>query len=172
MKSVLILIAVHSVAAQAPPTFPAQYSCKKTYTLNGTAYPSTSHIDSTNLQKVDQKATSKLVSFYANKTKYSQTSGWCSKLTIYDHFSGDPPMAAAYKFMGTEAVGGVECDKFGEDDQWAHHVVYFKKGTWLPVQVYDKQQEDTGMLNGMTHYLQCKEGKDASAYALTAQCFQ
>ena len=167
-----LLAALPAVTAQAQPTFPGQYSCHVTYTLNGTAYPSISHCDNTNQEKVDQKTTSKIVSFYGNSTKYSQTANWCSKLHIYDTYSCEPKMSAAYTFMGTETVGGVACDKFGEVDQWANHIVYFQKGTWIPVQVYDKMQEDTGMLNGMTHFSQCKEGKDFLAYALTAQCFE
>jgi hypothetical protein len=120
------------------PTFPAQYSCEQTYTLHGTAYPSTCDIDSTNLQKVDQKANSKIVWFYSNKVKYSLTANWCSVLPIYTAFTICPAMAAAYQCtcqmlrstkltpsactdMGTEVVGGVTCDKFGEVDQLANH---------------------------------------------------
>jgi hypothetical protein len=55
--------------------------------------------------------------------------------------------------------------------RYTDHIVYFKKGTWTPVQVYDKQQEQTGILGGLTHYSNCVEGKNATAYNVPASCF-
>ena len=169
--SALALLAPAVIDAQSQPTFPDQYSCASMYTLNGSKYGQVTHIDQTNQETAVQKIASSLVSFFANKTKYSISTSWCSALTIYGTFATDPPMSAAYQYIGSETVGGVECDKFGEDDQYADHIVYFKKGTWTPVQVYDKQQEQTGMLGGLTHYSNCVEGKNATAYDVPASCF-
>jgi hypothetical protein len=37
--------------------------------------------------------------------------------------TSDPPMTAAYKYLGNATVGGKACDKFGEIDQVVNHVI-------------------------------------------------
>jgi len=124
--SALALAAAPAVVdAQSQPTFPAQYSCASMYTLNGSTYGQVTHIDQTNQETAVEKIASSLVSFFANKTKYSISTSWCSALTIYGTFATDPPMSAAYQYIGSETVGGVECDKFGEDDQYVQAAVFF-----------------------------------------------
>ena len=72
-------------------------------------------------------------------------------------------MTAAYTYRGTKKVDSVDCAVFGEEDKWVDHLVYFKKDTWVPVAVYDKQQKIEGVTGGLTHYSDCKEGRDAAA---------
>ena len=64
-------------------------------------------------------------------------------------------MPAAYKYLGEAKIDGQMTDRFGEIDQYANHSVYFKKGSWEPVAVYDASQEKSGMKSGLSHYSKC-----------------
>ena len=63
-------------AAQAPPHFPAQYSCARSYTQAGTQYGEIVYVDATNQRKVQVSTGSRVVSFFHNKTSYSITDNW------------------------------------------------------------------------------------------------
>jgi hypothetical protein len=57
------------------------------------------------------KNQARIVSFNANKTKYSVTSGWCQCSKLYTPVVPQPAVTAAYKFVGEKTIDGKKCDQ-------------------------------------------------------------
>lgn len=140
--------------------------------INGSHYTNTQYVDRTNNREaVVGHGGSTTIDFGHNATSYSVNAAGCTKDHLYHALSNDPPMTPAYKYIGEQTVGTEKCDVFGEEDQWSHHAIYFKHGSWETVQIVDKEAEARGMLKGTTHYSNCVEGTKESLFQLPARCF-
>jgi hypothetical protein len=156
--------------AQKTHTYPPKYQCDREFQQNGKQYTETIVFDFEGAgATVQVKPNSRLVSFNHNKTTYSITSS-CEPGTLYSPVTPLPAMPAAYKYLGEAKIDGQMTDRFGEIDQYANHSVYFKKGSWEPVAVYDASQEKSGI--GLTHYSKCIATESSSLFELPSMCFK
>jgi len=163
-------LAVKKTGGEQPqPQFPAAYTCESIYTQQGAQYKHTNYVK-TGIASAVVGLNSRVLSFNADKTNYQISPTWCTPSVLYAPVTSIPKLAPAYHFMGQETIAGVLTDRFGEDDQWANHSVYFKQKSWEVVQVVDADQQKAGMAEGTIYFSNCKEGVDESMFEVPASC--